>query len=441
MARPRSEDPRTSTLTVRLTPAERLQFDALAARRGHQNAASLIRAFIRSDPEYRYSIRDGDFESPVAARIRSAQRPQPFPINTNLGQTYLGDSIGLLHQVLEPNSVDLIMTSPPFGLVRKKAYGNEDADAYVDWFRPFAEGFRRVLKPNGSLVIDIGGAWKAGLPTRSLYHFELLLTLCRDYEFHLAQEFYWWNPAKLPTPAEWVNIRRVRVKDAVNCIWWLSPTPWPKANNRRILQPYSESMRDLFKNGYTPKLRPSGHDISKKFGRDNSGSIPPNLLALANTDSNGVYQKYCKANSLPRHPARFPSGIPEHFVRMLTDRGDLVIDPFGGSCVTGEVCEELGRRWICCEIDHVYLEGARARFEKPVKRLSRRTGQLFEIRAKSKPVVPYEIYPPCSLVKDDESPLRADGGRQRRSQPARSQGACREKPSRKRLAHRHASAL
>src|SRR5690606_28107862 len=126
-------------------------------------------------------------------------------------------------EVLEANSIDLIMTSPPFGLVKKKDYGNEDADEYIDWFRKFADGFRRVLKPEGSLVIDIGGSWVQGQPTRSLYHFELLIMLVKEFGFHLAQEFYWWNPSKLPSPAEWVTIRRIRVKDAVNCIWWLSP--------------------------------------------------------------------------------------------------------------------------------------------------------------------------------------------------------------------------
>ena len=213
---------------------------------------------------------------------------------TERGTIYLGDSLGLLNRTLEPASVDLIMTSPPIGLVRKKSYGNEDAEKYVEWFKPFAEGMKRVLKDKGSLVIDIGGAWKPGMPTRSLYHFELLISLCRDYGFHLCQEHYWWNPSKLPTPAEWVNVRRIRVKDAVNCIWWLSKTPWPKASNKRILAPYSESMKSLLKNGYKPKLRPSGHYISDKFGKNNGGSVPPNLLAIANTESNGVYHNYCK---------------------------------------------------------------------------------------------------------------------------------------------------
>jgi len=254
------------------------------------------------------------------------------------------------------------------------------------------------LKDSGSLVIDIGGAWKPGTPSRSLYHFELLLMLCNEYGFHLCQEHYWWNPSKLPTPAEWVNIRRVRVKDAVNCIWWLSPTPFPKANNRRILAPYSNSMRHLLKNGYKAKLRPSGHNISTKFAKNNGGSVPPNLLAVANTESNGRYQDYCRKNNLPIHPARFPDEVPEYFVRFLTDPGDLIVDPFGGSCVTGAVCEILERNWVCCELNEDYLKGALARF----------TGAL---SASKKKPVRYSINPPCSLPVDEaKTPLFEDGG-------------------------------
>jgi site-specific DNA-methyltransferase (cytosine-N4-specific) len=156
---------------------------------------------------------------------------------TSKGKIVLGDALPYLEKELKPKSVHLIMTSPPFGLVRKKDYGNADAHDYLEWFKPFAAGMKRVLKENGSLVIDIGGAWIPGQPTRSLYHFKLLIMLCEEFGFHLAQEFYWWNPSKLPTPAEWVTVRRIRVKDAINCVWWLSPTPWPRADNKRVLQP------------------------------------------------------------------------------------------------------------------------------------------------------------------------------------------------------------
>lgn len=283
--------------------------------------------------------------------------------STDLGQIIRGDS-GVELPKIDTASVNLVMTSPPFGLVREKSYGNVPTAQYVDWFKPFAKEMHRVLRDDGSLVIDIGGAWHKGLPTRSLYHFKLLIMLCEDFGFHLAQEFYWWNPARLPTPAEWVTVRRVRVKDAVNCIWWLSKTPWPKASNRRVLQPYSDAMKSLLKNGYIAKLRPSGHDISDKFSVDNGAAIPPNLLAIPNTESNSHYLRFCKEHGLKAHPARFPADLPEFFIRMLTDEGDLVLDPFAGSCVTGEVCERLARRWTCIELLEPYLEGAIARFSR-----------------------------------------------------------------------------
>ena len=280
---------------------------------------------------------------------------------TSLGRIVHGDSREVL-ATHDDESVQLIMTSPPFGLVRKKDYGNVGANDYVDWFKPFAAEFHRVLGNNGSLVIDIGGAWNKGYPTRNLYHFKLLIMLCEEFGFHLAQDFYWWNPSKLPTPAEWVTVRRIRVKDAINTVWWLSKTPWPKAGNRRVLQPYSPSMQELLAKGYRAKKRPSGHDISKKFSVDNGAAIPPNLIAIPNTESNSFYLRYCEENGFKPHPARYPAELPEYFIRMLTERGDLVIDPFAGSCVTGEVCERTERRWACIELLRDYCEAAMGRF-------------------------------------------------------------------------------
>lgn len=284
----------------------------------------------------------------------------PF-YKTTMGAAYLGDAMEYLRQ-LPDNSVDLIMTSPPFALERKKEYGNVSPDEYIPWFLQFAREFHRVLKDTGSLVIDIGGSWMKGQPTRSLYHFELVIALCKEVEFYLAQEFYWYNPSKLPSPAEWVTVRRVRVKDAVNTVWWLSKTPHPKANNRRVLKAYSESMKKLLENGYKAKLRPSGHDISDNFSKDNEGAIPSNLIVLANTDSNGSYLRACRQADIKPHPARFPYGLPEFFIRFLTDEGDLVIDPFAGSNVTGEVAENLGRHWCAFELSELYLKASQFRF-------------------------------------------------------------------------------
>jgi DNA modification methylase len=330
----------------------------------------------------------------------AASAPEVF-FKTRSGSIFLGDSCAVMRD-MAPETVDLIVTSPPFALTRKKEYGNEQEGEYLAWFGQFATQFKRVLKDSGSLVIDLGGAWKPGAPVRSLYHFKLLIMLCEDFGFHLAQEFYWWNPSKLPTPAEWVNVRRIRVKDAVNTVWWLSKSEWPKAGNRRVLQPYSASMEELLAKGYKPKVRPSGHDISDKFGKDNGAAIPPNLLAIPNTESNSAYMRYCQEHGIKPHPARFPADLPEYFIRMVTDPGDFVFDPFGGSCITGEVAERLGRKWACAELSADYLKGAIGRF--PATALAR-----------PQPKDSYYRLPRPSLLWNGPEPctLNPDGGRKR----------------------------
>ncbi|MBF9036836.1 hypothetical protein HKCCE2091_21590, partial [Rhodobacterales bacterium HKCCE2091] len=216
---------------------------------------------------------------------------------------------------------------------------------------------------------------------------------------------------------EWVNIRRIRVKDGVNTVWWLSKTPWPRASNRRVLQPYSDSMRTLLSNGYKAKLRPSGHDISEKFAIDNGASIPPNLIAIPNTESNSSYMRYCKEKGIKAHPARFPAALPEYFIRMVTDPGDTVLDPFGGSCITGEVAERLGRKWVCAELLEPYLKGALGRFddrrEPPKPKVAKGDDDGY-----------YRVAHPGLLWNGgderESAPLPADGGRQRPAHMQRS---------------------
>jgi DNA modification methylase len=282
---------------------------------------------------------------------------------TDSGAAYLGDSLELM-AFLPDKSVNLIVTSPPFALTRKKEYGNKSAEEYVEWFMEFGRQFKRILKEDGSLVIDLGGAYLPGHPVRAIYQFELLVRLCKELGFFLAQEFFHYNPSKLPSPAEWVTVRRIRVKDAVNVVWWLSVTENPKANNRNVLKPYSESMKQLLENGYHAKLRPSGHDISDKFQKDNNGAIPPNLLELANTESNSAYLRRCKQAGIKPHPARFPLDFPKFFIEFLTEPSDMVLDPFAGSNTTGHAVVLTKRKWLAFEINEAYLHGSLYRFEE-----------------------------------------------------------------------------
>lgn len=288
-------------------------------------------------------------------------RPAYF---SSKGAAYVGDSRKLLEE-LPDASVNLVITSPPFALQRKKEYGNLDQHEYIDWFLEFGRLVHRKLRDDGSFVVDFGGAYLKGVPTRSIYNFRVLIRMIDELKFHLAEDFYWFNPSKLPSPIEWVNKRKLRVKDSINTVWWFSKTEWPKADITKVLSPYSERMKKLIEDPdrfYTPKTRPSGHDIGKGFAKDNGGAIPPNLLQIPNSESNGQYLSGCKAAGIKGHPARFPAKLPEFFIRMLTDPNDLVVDIFAGSNTTGQVAEQEGRRWIAFEAFPEYVAASSFRF-------------------------------------------------------------------------------
>lgn len=308
---------------------------------------------------------------------RSLLPDTPYYV-TRLGAAYLGESVARLRS-LPDASVHLVLTSPPYALHFKKEYGNVSKDEYVKWFLPFAREIRRILTEDGSFVLNIGGSWNKGAPTRSIYHFKLLIALVETVGFHLAQECFWYNPAKMPAPAEWVTVRRIRVRDSVEYVWWFSKTPWPKASNLNVLKEYSPDMIRLAKNGVRATVRPSGHVIRDSFDNINAGgAIPPSvveeqfsesMLKLGNNAANDEYTKLCKKTGSKIHPARFPAALPSFFIKLLTGRNDVVVDPFAGSNTTGSVAEQLDRRWLGFDEVEEYLHASRFRFELKQKTL------------------------------------------------------------------------
>lgn len=287
---------------------------------------------------------------------------------TQYGTCLCADSLFQLKK-LEDNSVNLVITSPPFALQRKKAYGNEEQGEYVDWLCQFAEIVYRKLRKDGSFVIDIGGAYEKGLPSYSLYQFRALIKMCDEIGFKLAQPFYWHNPSALPAPIEWVNKRKLRAKTSVNTVWWLCKEPMEcRADVTKVLTPYSSRMQRLITNPEEfvkdeGTVRPSGHVLGKSsWSKDNGGAIPPNLLQIPNSESNSQYLRYCKIVGVKGHPARFPEGLPEFFIKFLTDEGDLVVDIFGGSNTTGVVAERLHRNWLTFELSQEYVAASSFRF-------------------------------------------------------------------------------
>lgn len=309
-----------------------------------------------------------------------ANRDLTAEYSTALGVALVGKSEEVLASAAAKGirgAVQLVFTSPPFPLNRKKRYGNLDGAAFKKWLKDYAVTLREMLTPDGSIVIEMGNAWEPRLPVMSTLAIETLLAFKKAAKLNLCQEFIWYNTARLPTPAQWVTVNRWRAKDAFTRLWWLSPTPYPKADARRVLRPYSGSMEKLLKaQKYNSGRRPSEHVISAtSFLADNGGAIPPNvldfvaeeeqmhsLLAGSNTDGMSLYHRYCKANGLQMHPARMPISLAKFFVNLCTDEGDLVLDPFGGSNTTGAAAEELKRRWVSIEANSDYAKAGRGRF-------------------------------------------------------------------------------
>lgn len=292
---------------------------------------------------------------------------------TELGQCICGDSLKELEK-LEDGSVNLVVTSPPFALQRKKEYGNEEQNNYVDWLCRFGEIVYKKLREDGSFVIDIGGAYEKGEPSYSLYQFKVLIKMCDVIGFKLAQPFYWHNPSALPSPIEWVNKRKLRAKTSVNTVWWFCKNPkLCKADVTKVLTPYSERMQKLIKNPdefvkEDNVLRPSGHMLNKaSWSKNNGGAIPPNMLQFPNSESNSQYLRYCKKLNVKGHPARFPAALPEFFIKFLTDEGDLVVDIFGGSNTTGQTAEKLLRKWKSFELSKEYVASSVFRFSENEK--------------------------------------------------------------------------
>lgn len=323
---------------------------------------------------------------------------------TSRGTYQLGDSKELIEKgklKKYKGKVNLLITSPPFPLNKKKRYGNFQGEAYREWFVSLAPLFSDLLAEDGSIVIELGNAWEAERPVQSLLPLESLLGFVKNEAagLRLMQEFICYNPSRLPSPAKWVTRKRMRTVDSYTHVWWIAKSDFPKADNSRVLRPYSKSMKNLLKRqDFNRGRRPSGHHISENgFLSDNGGSIahnffemdplekkrkvrlpevteefaedngklPHNVLSLSNTSSNDYFSRTLRERNIRRHPATMHPGLVAFFIKFLTDEGDLVLDPFAGSNTTGYCAEKLNRRWLSIEINEEYGKQSMIRFEDP----------------------------------------------------------------------------
>jgi DNA modification methylase len=319
---------------------------------------------------------------------RDSQRQKlRIAFKTKAGSFYVGEAASVLARLRHlEGTVQLVVTSPPFPLNKKKSYGNYRGMEYLEWFSSLAPVFAKLLKPNGSIVIEIGNAWEPGRPIQSLLPLESLMKFLRnkDAGLRLCQQFICYNPSRLPSPAAWVTTQRIRTVDSYTHVWWMSKTDYPKADNRRVLRPYSKSMQELLaRQTFNSGKRPSQHKLSETgFLKDCGGSIAhnfleldaldpnrehrlPNAFSFSNTLSNDYFSRICQKRHIIPHPARMPVGLAAFFIQFLTRRGDLVLDPFAGSGTTGYAAERLGRRWLAIEVSSEYGRQAKIRFGDP----------------------------------------------------------------------------
>jgi site-specific DNA-methyltransferase (cytosine-N4-specific) len=268
-----------------------------------------------------------------------------------------------LAMLVERESVALIMSSPPYPLVRQKEYGNLDVTRWTDWMLRCFEQWSPLLTHQGSVMLNLGPVFEPGVAAQSLYVERLLIRLQDQLGYSLLQRLDWFSPSKLPAPAEYVCVRRIRVKPAVEPVLWLSQ----RANdafgdNTAVLQPYSEAQKlAMVQRAGTTEHRPSGHTISASAYIDNGGAIPPSLITASNTSSNSAYQRALRESGHTVHPATMPELVAEFCVKLASRVGDVVMDPFAGSCTVAAVAERLRRRYIVADRSLAYLQSGALR--------------------------------------------------------------------------------
>ena len=261
------------------------------------------------------------------------------------------------------NSVDLIVTSPPYA--DQRLYGTANSSArpndFIDWLWPKTLQMKRVLKEDGSLILNIND--KVVDNFQHLYVYELIIKLCKEGGFKLVRDYIWHNPSSPPNIYSSGNHGRTK-KSHEYCFWLVKGDSW-YFNIDPIRKPYSADMERLLagkgKGDRSENERPSTHSFDcQKVWTDNGGSDPGSVIEIGNTASNDRFSVLCREKNI-EHPARFPEKLAEFFILAGSEPEDLVLDPFSGSGTTAVSACKNGRHWIGIEANVSYNELANER--------------------------------------------------------------------------------
>ena len=266
-----------------------------------------------------------------------------------------GDSAEVL-KTLPDNSIDLIVTSPPYADQRKSTYGGISPDKYVEWFLPISEQLLRVLKPSGTFVLNIKEKVVDG--ERSTYVMELILAM-RKQGWLWTEEFIWHK--KNSYPGKWPN----RFRDAWERLLQFNKSKKFAMYQEEVMVPMGDWAKSRLKNLSDTDKRRDNSKVGSGFGKnisnwiDREKAYPTNVLHLATECNN------------KKHSAAFPEELPEWFIKLFTKEGDMVLDPFAGSGTTLFVAERMGRRAIGIEIMEEYYKMIKNQLEEPYQAMLR----------------------------------------------------------------------
>lgn len=266
-------------------------------------------------------------------------------LTTNILQ---GDSAEVL-KTLPDNSIDLIVTSPPYADQRKSTYGGIAPDKYVEWFLPISEQLLRVLKPSGTFVLNIKEKVVDG--ERSTYVMELILAM-RKQGWLWTEEFIWHK--KNSYPGKWPN----RFRDAWERLLQFNKSKKFAMYQEEVMVPMGDWAKSRLKNLSDTDKRRDNSKVGSGFGKnisnwiDREKAYPTNVLHLATECNN------------KKHSAAFPEELPEWFIKLFTKEGDMVLDPFAGSGTTLFVAERMGRNAIGIEIIEEYYKMVKDQLEE-----------------------------------------------------------------------------
>ena len=264
--------------------------------------------------------------------------------------------------------IDLCLTSPPYPLSAARAYGNPSEREIVNFICTALEPIIKLMRPTGSLALNVSpNIHLPGSPARSLYCERLVLALC-DMGMHLHDRGIWVNPNRPPGPMRWASGTRQSLNSGYEFVYIFAKDPHLcKANNRRVLQPHTEAHLKLMQRGGENRTASYGDGSFRlkpgSFGAMTEGRIPRNVLTFPHSvgETAGLRRR-AAALGLKPHGAIMPGHLAQFLIRYLTEEGDLVVDPFGGSGTTAKAAQDLQRRWKTSEIYAEYAALSAERF-------------------------------------------------------------------------------